>query len=363
MDKQFKLFKNKKILITGHTGFKGSWLTLWLSNIGAKVYGISLRTKGFNHFNSLRIKGVKSNYFDIKDQNKLKKVFKKIKPDFVFHLAAQALVKHSYKNSTETFLSNSIGTLNVLEGLKTLRNNCIAVIITSDKVYKNFEVKRGYKEDDIIGGQDPYSASKGCAELIIESYFSSFLQKNKNLRIATARAGNVIGGGDWSQDRLIPDCAKSWKNKKPVMLRNPNSTRPWQNVLDVVRGYMILAKALKTKSKLNGKPFNFGPQSKENYSVIDVIKLLKKNWKNFNFKIQNSKKNYREANLLKLNSSKANKVLKWKCALKFNQSVELTAKWYKNYLYSKNVKKTSLDTLKDYYYYLKKKNIFYKSDI
>ena len=209
MEKQFKIFKNKKILITGHTGFKGSWLSLWLSSIGAKVYGISLKTKNFNHFNSLKIRGVRSNYFDIKDQNKIRKAFKKIKPDFVFHLAAQALVKRSYVNSTETFLSNSIGTLNILEGLKCLKNNCTAVIITSDKVYKNFEVRRGYKENDIIGGQDPYSASKGCAELIIESYFSSFLKKNKNLRIAVARAGNVIGGGDWSQDRLIPDCAKS----------------------------------------------------------------------------------------------------------------------------------------------------------
>ena len=195
MEKQFKVFKNKKVLITGHTGFKGSWLTLWLSKIGAKVYGISLKSKSLNHFNSLKIKGVKSNFFDIKDQKKLKKVFQKIKPDFVFHLAAQALVKRSYENSTETFLSNSIGTLNVLEGLKSLRNNCTAVIITSDKVYKNFEVKRGYKENDIIGGQDPYSASKGCAELIIESYFSSFLKRNKNLKIAIARAGNVIGGG------------------------------------------------------------------------------------------------------------------------------------------------------------------------
>lgn len=354
MEKQFKVFKNKKILITGHTGFKGSWLTLWLSNIGAKVYGISLKTKGINHFSSLKIKGVKSNYFDIKDQNKIKKVFKKIKPDFVFHLAAQALVKQSYKNSTETFLSNSIGTLNILEGLKSLKNNCTAIIITSDKVYKNFEVKRGYKESDVIGGQDPYSASKGCAELIIESYFLSFLKKNKNLRIAVARAGNVIGGGDWSRDRLIPDCAKSWKNKKPVTLRNPNSTRPWQNVLDVVRGYMILAKTLKKNSKINGKPFNFGPQSNENYTVIDVIKLLKKNWTKFYFKIKNSKKNYKEANLLKLNSNKANKLLKWKCALKFKQSVELTANWYKNFYITKNAKKTSLLTLENYHYYLNK---------
>lgn len=354
MEKQFKVFKNKKVLITGHTGFKGSWLTLWLSKIGAKVYGISLKSKSLNHFNSLKIEGVKSNFFDIKDQKKLKKVFQKIKPDFVFHLAAQALVKRSYENSTETFLSNSIGTLNVLEGLKSLRNNCTAVIITSDKVYKNFEVKRGYKENDIIGGQDPYSASKGCAELIIESYFSSFLKRNKNLKIAIARAGNVIGGGDWSKDRLIPDCAKSWKSKKPVILRNPNSTRPWQNVLDVIRGYMILAKTLREKINLNGKPFNFGPQSNENYSVIDVIKLLKKNWKNFNFKIQNSKKNYKEANLLKLNSNKANVLLKWKCALKFKQSVELTANWYKNYFNTKNVKKTSLLTLENYYHHLDK---------
>ena len=360
MDKNFKFYKNKTVIITGHTGFKGSWLTLWLTTLGANVVGISLKNKeNNNHFDSLKIdKKVKSFYFDIQNFKKLNTIFKKYKPDFVFHLAAQSLVKKSYQRPQQTFLTNSIGTMNILESLKELKNKCNAVLITSDKVYKNFEIKRGYKESDIIGGKDPYSASKGCAELIIESYIHSFLRKNKNLKIAIARAGNVIGGGDWSLNRLIPDCARSWKKKDSVILRNPKSIRPWQNVLDVIRGYMILSLALNKNKKLNGQSFNFGPHAAENYSVFDVIKLLKKNWVNFNWKIKRSDKNFKEANLLKLNSQKAKKLLKWKSIMKFDQSVKSTAEWYKNFYKKKVVKQISLNTLEKFNRLVEKKNFF-----
>ena len=213
-------FKGKQIVITGHTGFKGSWLTLWLTHLGANVTGISdtIPTTPSNFVANKLEKKVRHLIFDIKNRKKLSSTIKKIKPDYIFHLAAQALVKNSYKNPVQTFETNSIGTLNLLEALKELksRKKCSVVIITSDKSYKNLEIKRGYKEDDILGGHDPYSASKACAELIIQSYIKSFLKNNKKLYISVARAGNVIGGGDWSQDRLIPDCIRSIRKKKKI---------------------------------------------------------------------------------------------------------------------------------------------------
>ena len=240
-------FLNKKVLITGHTGFKGSWLCLWLHLIGAKVIGVSkgIPTKP-SHYEKLKIKNkIADIRLDIRNLRKLKVVFKKYKPDFVFHLAAQSLVKKSYDHPVDTFTSNSIGTLNVLECIKGLKKKCTSVIITSDKSYKNLEIKRGYHENDILGGVDPYSASKASAELIIKSYYECYFKKNKSQLIAVARAGNVVGGADWSKDRLIPDCMKAWSKNKKVNIRNPNSTRPWQHVLEALHGYLILAKNLK----------------------------------------------------------------------------------------------------------------------
>ena len=350
--KLFNEFKNKTIIVTGHTGFKGSWLTLWLQKLGAKVIGISKSKKHKNsHFNDLNLnKKIKNYFFDLKSLKKTKKIFTKHKPDYVFHLAGQSIVKKSYSDPIETIMTNSIGTLNVLECLRNLKKKCNAVLITSDKVYKNIEISRGYKEDDIIGGKDPYSASKSSAEIIIESYISSFLSKKTNLKVAVARAGNVIGGGDWNQDRLIPDCMKSWSKKRIVVLRNPKSTRPWQNVLDVVRGYMILAIKLKKNSKINGQAFNFGPSNKENYTVIQVVKYMQKHWNNVKWKVEKSQYRFFESQLLKLNSDKAKKYLGWKSKLSMNQSLKMTIDWYKNYFLAHSQKKYSVSekTLRDY---------------
>ena len=351
MKKNLKIFKNKKILITGHTGFKGSWLSLWFKSLGADVMGVSIDipTKP-SHFQLINLeKKIKSKFVDITDLKKLKKIFNSFKPDYVFHLAAQSLVKKSYKNPLLTYYTNAIGTLNVMESLKSLKNNCIAVIITSDKSYKNLEIERGYKEEDVLGGADPYSSSKASAELIIQSHFKSYLADKKNIRIAIARAGNVIGGGDWSDDRLIPDSMKSWSKNKKVLIRSPNSTRPWQHVLDALWGYITLSLCLKKHKKLNGQAFNFGPSLNNNYKVIDVLKLSKNYWKNIVWKIINKKKRDYESNLLKLNSSKAKSLLKWKCNLSFKETIFFTTEWYKNfYLKKKNMYNFSIKQINLY---------------
>jgi CDP-glucose 4,6-dehydratase len=227
-----KIFKNKKILITGHTGFKGSWLTLWLSLLGARVTGISFGYPTFpSHFKVIKIaKRINHKILDIRNFQNIKKTIKKIQPDFIFHLAAQSLVQTSYKDPLLTWSSNTLGSINILESLKVIKKNCNVIMITSDKSYKNLEIKRGYKENDLLGGYDPYSASKASAELAIQSYVNSYFNKNKNIKICIARAGNVIGGGDWSKNRIIPDCYKSWSKNKRAIIRNPNSTRPWQHV-------------------------------------------------------------------------------------------------------------------------------------
>jgi CDP-glucose 4,6-dehydratase len=344
-------FKNKKIIVTGHTGFKGSWLTLCLNLLGAKVLGIS---KDYptspSHFKDLNIKkNIQNKIFDITNLKKTKKIFKEFQPDYVFHLAAQAIVSKSFKDPISTFNTNTIGTLNVLESLREVKK-CKAVIITSDKSYKNLEIKRGYSENDIIGGNDPYSGSKGAAELIINSYIKSFFINKKRIKIAIARAGNVIGGGDWSTDRIIPDCVKSWYKNKKITIRSPKSTRPWQHVLDAIRGYLILAIKLDDK-KINGEAFNFGPDNKQNKNVLDLVKEIKKNWQGVDWKIKkNTKLKNKESNLLKLNSNKAKKILKWYPVLNFENSIKFTANWYKqyNYIQKANTKLISKENIIEY---------------
>jgi len=355
------LFKNKTVLVTGHTGFKGSWLTSWLVLLGAKVIGLSIdvpTNPSFFKATGLKYK-IKHKKVDIRNLENLKANFKKYKPDYVFHLAAQALVKKSYLNPIYTWTSNTIGTLNVLESLRYVNKKCIAVIITSDKSYKNLEIKRGYKENDILGGKDPYSASKASAELVIQSYISSFfpLKKTKVL-IGIARAGNVIGGGDWSENRLIPDCVKAWSKNKKVLIRNPNSTRPWQHVLEAIWGYLLLAAKLKKNKKFHGEAFNFGPNYSANHNVISLVKLIKKHWKNTSWVVvKEKKKKFYESNLLKLNSNKAKINLKWNCVLSFNETISMVASWYRDYYSkSKNMYSISLNQIKQYQEFLKKRS-------
>ena len=354
-----KIFYRKKIIVTGHTGFKGSWLTLWLNILGAKVIGISNDIPS-NPSNFLALglkKKIIDKKIDIRNLKLLKKTFLTYKPDFVFHLGAQALVKKSYLDPVYTWETNTIGTLNVLESLRVLKKKCIAVLITSDKSYKNLEIKRGYHENDILGGKDPYSASKASAELVIQSYISSFFSKNKTKAIiGTARAGNVIGGGDWSENRLLPDCVKSWSKSKKVIIRSPKSTRPWQHVLEATWGYFVLAAMLKKNKKLHGEAFNFGPNTR-NYKVISLVQLIEKYWKGITWKvIKKNKEDFYESDLLKLNCNKSKKILNWKSILNFKETIKMSVDWYKNYyLDKKNVYQFSINQILDYQKLLKKR--------
>ncbi len=338
-------FKRKKILITGHTGFKGSWLSLWMHHCGAKVLGISdsIPTKP-SHFELLKLnRKISSKILDITDLTRLRKAFIEFNPDYVFHLAAQAIVKTSYSQPIRTWKTNLIGTVNILECLRMAKKKTVAIMITSDKAYQNLEIKRGYKEKDILKGTDPYGASKSSADIAINSYYHSFFLKKKGkVLIATARAGNVIGGGDWSPDRIIPDCIRSWSKNKKVIIRSPNSTRPWQHVLDIIYGYVRLSIKLKQNPKLHGEAFNFGPDRK-NFRVIDILNKMKVYWPKINWNIVKQKK-FKENTLLHLNSSKSKKFLQWRTALNFSNSVKFTIEWYKYYLTNK----------KNIYYYSSK---------
>ena len=242
-----KLFKDSKIIITGHTGFKGSWLTMWLRILGGDIYGLSDdQYTNPSHFKVLQLEDQINNYkIDIKETNNTVNLIKEIKPDFIFHLAAQPIIKESYLDPIKTWKTNTIGTLNILEGLRKLDKECIAILITSDKCYENVEWIYGYRETDKLGGIDPYSSSKAAAEIAISSYLRSFFTNDHPVRIGIGRAGNVIGGGDWAENRIVPDAIRSWTKDNSVKLRNPNSTRPWQHVLEPLSGYLTLAKKIK----------------------------------------------------------------------------------------------------------------------
>lgn len=345
-----KFFNKKTVIITGHRGFKGSWLSLWLSILGAKVVGLSIDTPSSpSLFNALNLKNrIIDIKVDIRNLKKINKIFNKFKPDYVFHLAAQPLVKKSYKKPLYTFTTNFLGTLNVLHILKDLKKECTAVIITSDKSYRNFELSRGYKENDILGGDDPYSASKAAAEMMIRSYVNCFFKNKKRVLIGIARAGNVIGGGDWSEDRLVPDCVKFWSKKKKVIIRNPKSTRPWQFVLEVIWGYILFAIKLRKNSKLHGEVFNFGPGPNVNKNVLEVVKEMKKHWEDVNWRVS-TKKEKIESALLKLNSNKAKSILKWNTLFNFKETIKAVVNWYKNfYISKKNILDFSIKQILDY---------------
>ncbi len=335
MEKEYKMkkfFFRKKVLITGHTGFKGSWLSLWMHHMGANVLGISNGNVSYpSNYEILQLKKkIKTKKIDINNFKKVKSAINSFNPNFIFHLAAEAIVQRSYKNPKKTWDTNSLGTINILETLRNYNKNVTVVIITSDKVYKNLEISKGYKEEDSLGNIDPYSASKASADLATQSYIKSFLIRNKNIKISIARAGNVIGGGDWAVGRLIPDCIRSWSKNKIVVLRNPRSTRPWQHVLDVLNGYIKLAINLNKNKKINGEAFNFGPIIEKNNEVINVVKKMQLFWSKARWK-QETKKKFYESNLLHLNCSKANKLLKWNCNLNLDKTIFFTIAWYKHF--------------------------------
>ncbi|MCF8176929.1 MAG: CDP-glucose 4,6-dehydratase [Sulfuritalea sp.] len=328
-------FKGKTVLITGHTGFKGAWLTAWLNQLGAHVAGVALDPPTTpSHFVAAGMTtGMIDLRIDIRDRNAMEDAIASVQPDFVFHLAAQALVRRSYADPVETWQTNVLGTLHLLEGLRKLDKPCAAVIITSDKCYDNAEWVWGYRETDALGGPDPYSASKGAAELAIRSHIKSYFPgSTSKVRIAAARAGNVIGGGDWAADRIVPDCVKAWSTDNAVELRNPHSTRPWQHVLEPLSGYLCLAIALTQRPELHAEPFNFGPQAQQNRSVLELVQQMALHWDQVRWQdVSQSSVGPYESGLLKLNCDKALHHLRWHAVMGFDDTVRLTSEWYRAY--------------------------------
>lgn len=333
------IFKDKTILITGHTGFKGSWLTMWLHILGAKIIAISKDVPtNPSHFESFDNIVSLDERFDLYNIDKLQKIINKERPDFVFHLAAQPLVLESYKNPYITYCSNVFSSLNVLECLKKSNHESIVVMITSDKCYENINQVINYKEDDRLGGKDPYSTSKASAELIIKGYIESFFKTPKsNIRVCSARAGNVMGGGDWAKDRIIPDLVKSWTKNEILSIRNAHATRPWQHVLEPISGYLKLASLMPNTPELNGESFNFGPSDSCSYTVEDLVIEISQNLPNAKWEVIDTKNKYYEANLLALDCTKAKEKLNWQSKLDFKRTAKWTGEWYRTF-YSKGPK-------------------------
>lgn len=341
--KAMNFWKGKKVFITGHTGFKGSWLTFWLTQLEAKVCGYSLKpnTKK-NLFETLEIKKkISKNHFsDIRDFKKLKNALDLFKPEVVFHLAAQPLVIKSYDDPLETYETNVLGTANLLEACKTQKNLKAILVITTDKCYKNKEWTFGYREIDELGGHDPYSASKACAELVVSSYIKSFYLGSK-INVATARAGNVIGGGDWSKNRIVPDIISAYNAKKELIVRNPKSTRPWQHVIEPLGGYLKLARLLAQNKKFSGA-WNFGPEVKDNLSVEEILSIFVKNFKKkLRLKKMKNKPKLHEAGLLMLDVSKAKNILKWKPKWSCEISIKKIIEWNEQYLKGNAIQTTA----------------------
>jgi CDP-glucose 4,6-dehydratase len=337
-----EIYKNKKVLVTGNTGFKGAWLSIWLKQLGADVYGFSNEiptNPSIFEVCNLESK-IKHNYIDIRDFVQLKNKISEIVPDFVFHLAAQPIVSSSYSDPLETFSTNVMGSANIMEAIRLLNLELNLIMITSDKCYENVEWTWGYREIDKLGGKDPYSASKGAAELLIHSYYHSFFKKsNSNVKLISVRAGNVIGGGDWAESRIVPDAMRSWNNDKPLIIRSPYATRPWQHVLEPLSGYLTAGLSLAENKIINGESYNFGPNADQSHTVMDLLTRLAKDWgsKKIDEMIQVEKSNFHEAGLLKLNCDKALHDLNWKPTLNFDQTIKFTSDWYIDFYKNKKI--------------------------
>ena len=353
------IYTNKRIFITGHTGFKGSWLIKILNNFNALVKGYALAPKNDINLYS-EINGdtlCESVIGDLRDRAALKKAVLDFQPDFIFHLAAQPLVRLSYEIPSETFEVNAIGTANLLDAIRLLDKKCNIVLITTDKVYQNNEWEYPYKESDRLGGYDPYSASKACCELVIDSYKNSFFNSTKYTQhqkaIAVCRAGNVIGGGDWSKDRLVPDIAKALNANKKVIIRNPKAVRPWQHVIEPLFGYLELGLKLNYDPIKYAQAYNFGPNSDDALSVEEMVVKSIKCWESGTFNLEVNSNIPHEAGLLKLDITKATTELNWKPVFNAQTAVELTINWYKNYY--KNISANELME-SDIKYYQSKTN-------
>lgn len=329
-------WRGKKVLITGHTGFKGSWLSLWLSDLGAEVHGYALPppTRPSLFVAANVTKHMQSIEGDIRDSEKLDRAVAMIQPEIVFHMAAQPLVRYSYSNPIETYMTNVMGTIHLFEAVRKISSVRALVNVTSDKCYENREQREGYVETDAMGGYDPYSSSKGCAELVTAAYRLSYFKKS-NVAVASARAGNVIGGGDWAEDRLIPDIVRSFEKQDIVQIRNPMAIRPWQHVLEPLNGYLSLAQHLYEKGQLYATAFNFGPRDGDVKEVSWVVKTMANLWgDNAKFEFKKEADGLHEAHFLNLNTSKANEILHWKPRWTLEQALAKTVSWYQSQLSS-----------------------------
>lgn len=325
------VFRGRRVLITGDTGFKGSWLSLWLAEAGADVYGFALPPEqADDHFNSLGLAArIQHQDGDIRDREQIGACFEKVQPEFVFHLAAQALVRRSYRDPKDTFDTNVGGSVNVLECVRQTPSVRVLLYITSDKCYLNREWIWGYRENDELGGHDPYSASKAAAELVFSAYADSFFHQRPDFGYASVRAGNVIGGGDWSEDRIVPDCLRALREGLPIVLRKPEATRPWQHVLEPLAGYLVLAAALGREPQKFSGAWNFGPNSDAARSVHDLVRGIIGAWGSGQINIQPSSSDPHEAGLLHLNCDKASHYLGWKPRWDFDRTVQETVAWYR----------------------------------
>ena len=321
-------------MVTGHTGFKGSWLVAWLKAMGADVSGLSLAPdSGLNIFEEAGLaEGIDSRIGDIRDADFLAGTLQDIQPEFVFHLAAQSLVRESYAEPVATYATNVMGTVNLLEAIKQRDTVKGIVVVTSDKCYENREWSQGYQESDAMGGHDPYSSSKGCAELVTAAYRRSFFFEDGSALVASARAGNVIGGGDWAVDRLIPDMMRGAASGKPTSVRNPQATRPWQHVLDALGGYLKLAKHLMDGERKFAEAWNFGPTEQDVVSVGQVVERAKSRWDAININSPEKTGNEpHEAGLLRLDSGKARTLLPWQPVFELDEAIDKTVTWYQQY--------------------------------
>ena len=351
MGQTLSSYQGKKVFITGHTGFKGSWLTYLLVELGADVRGFSLEMDTTpNHFELLRL-GNKIDHVvgDISDLSALETAVKDFQPDFVFHLAAQALVKNSYDDPVKTFNTNIMGSVNLLESVKRCDSIKSLVYITSDKCYENSEWVWGYRENDQLGGHDPYSASKGASELVFSAYSRSFFSARTDLGAATTRAGNVIGGGDWAENRIIPDCIRAIASNVPIKLRNPTATRPWQHVLEPINGYLILGAKLYESPELYSGSWNFGPSTSEVRTVEEVANDIISYIGKGAVEIENIKGIQHEANLLQLNCDKAKQILGWSPRWGSEKTISSTALWYKVFLEGGDVESLTKKQIYDFF--------------
>ena len=350
-----EFWKGKRVFLTGHTGFKGGWLSLWLSSMGAKVTGYALAPNTIpNFFEVAQVQSEleQSHIADIRDLEPFQKAMTYAKPEIVIHMAAQPLVRYSYFKPVETYATNVMGSVHVLEAIRNLDCVRAAVIVTTDKCYENKEWAWGYRENEPMGGYDPYSNSKGCAELVTSAYRYSYFSPEKyaqhRVAIASARAGNVIGGGDWSEDRLIPDAIKAFRAKKTLMIRNPMATRPWQHVLEPLSGYLVLAQALYQEGAKFDGGWNFGPRDADTRSVQEVINLLIKNWVSVADWTQDQSQQPHEAHSLKLDCSKARQLLNWRPRWSLEQAIENITQWQQAYQEQNNVREISLRQITAY---------------